>query len=520
MAAETPADSPVPYAPRRALALDALRGWAIFTMCLSGVIPWTGLPNWMYHSQEPRWTPEVSPPDFRADWAGVTWVDMVFPLFLFAMGAAMPLAMAGRLAKGVPVSKIMTGILGRGLALVFFAIYAQQIMPHLIDLSPDKFAWWSATVNLAEEQVRWLLAIVGFLILFPVYCRFPKEWPAGLQLGVRAAGMVAAFGFLVYINTPVTEADKVGSLFAKIVQRFDIILLILANVAVLGALIWLATRNSWAVRLAVLVPIYAAYQSWGVAGSWVNFILKVRVPWLYNYEFAKYLFVVVPGTVIGDLLLQWLKGGAATDVGKRQWSDARLVAIVAACLLFIVATLVGFQERAITASGAYERVYAFWVPMLGIPLLAAGFALFSNPGDSTEVLLAQIYKWAVAWLVVGFLFEPSQGGIKKDHPTMSYYFVMLGLSMLLLIAFTILIEVFRLVRTFWILIATGQNPMIAYSGIRSLATPLAQLIGLEGLLVGRIFTTLWLKALYGLLKTTALAAFTAACTRLRIVWRT
>ena len=45
---------------KRADALDALRGFAIITMILSGSIPFGGpaaLPGWMYHAQLP-------PPDF------------------------------------------------------------------------------------------------------------------------------------------------------------------------------------------------------------------------------------------------------------------------------------------------------------------------------------------------------------------------------------------------------------------------------------------------------------------------
>ena len=74
---------------KRAFALDALRGFAILTMALSGYIPWGVLPSWMYHAQVP-------PPahKFNPTIPGITWVDLVFPFFLFAMGAAIPRARA------------------------------------------------------------------------------------------------------------------------------------------------------------------------------------------------------------------------------------------------------------------------------------------------------------------------------------------------------------------------------------------------------------------------------------------
>ena len=66
---------------KRANSIDILRGLAVIMMTFSGMIPFDGaLPVWMYHAQEP-------PPahDFNPNLAGLTWVDLVFPFFLFAM---------------------------------------------------------------------------------------------------------------------------------------------------------------------------------------------------------------------------------------------------------------------------------------------------------------------------------------------------------------------------------------------------------------------------------------------------
>ena len=79
----------------RALALDALRGYAIITMVLSATIVTHVLPGWMSHAQTP-------PPDhvFNPLLPGITWVDLVFPFFLFAMGAAFPFSIKKRAEKG------------------------------------------------------------------------------------------------------------------------------------------------------------------------------------------------------------------------------------------------------------------------------------------------------------------------------------------------------------------------------------------------------------------------------------
>ncbi len=76
--------------------MDALRGYAILTMVLSGSVAWGVLPGWMYHAQ-------VGPRSnfvFDGSIYGITWVDLVFPFFLFAMGAAFPFSIGNKYRKG------------------------------------------------------------------------------------------------------------------------------------------------------------------------------------------------------------------------------------------------------------------------------------------------------------------------------------------------------------------------------------------------------------------------------------
>src|SRR5687768_7342097 len=79
----------------RALAVDALRGLAILGMVLVAVAPPAVLPAWMYHAQTP-------PPahEMNTALAGLTWPDLVFPFFIFALGVAIPLSLSRRLDAG------------------------------------------------------------------------------------------------------------------------------------------------------------------------------------------------------------------------------------------------------------------------------------------------------------------------------------------------------------------------------------------------------------------------------------
>ena len=77
--------APVAAGPTRVAALDALRGFAILAMVMAGIVPRGVLPAWMYHAQE---SPLPHYPNLHP--AGLTWPDLVFPIFLFTDGSGDP----------------------------------------------------------------------------------------------------------------------------------------------------------------------------------------------------------------------------------------------------------------------------------------------------------------------------------------------------------------------------------------------------------------------------------------------
>lgn len=114
----------------RALALDALRGYAIITMVLSATIVTHVLPGWMSHAQTP-------PPDhvFNPLLPGITWVDLVFPFFLFAMGAAFPFSIRKRAEKGDSKLKLVYEAVKRGIQLTFFCYFYPALLSVHVKLS-------------------------------------------------------------------------------------------------------------------------------------------------------------------------------------------------------------------------------------------------------------------------------------------------------------------------------------------------------------------------------------------------
>ncbi|MCQ2159219.1 MAG: DUF5009 domain-containing protein, partial [Bacteroidales bacterium] len=102
---------------KRIASIDVLRGLAIFLMVLSSTIWHSGLPAWMYHAQVP-------PPDFvfNPGIKGISWVDLVFPFFLFSMGASLPFSLRSRLEKSKSGLSVILGIFKRWILLAAFGV--------------------------------------------------------------------------------------------------------------------------------------------------------------------------------------------------------------------------------------------------------------------------------------------------------------------------------------------------------------------------------------------------------------
>ncbi len=468
-----------PIQVNRALGLDALRGFAILAMFLSGLLPFYNntLPSWMYHAQLP-------PPlhKFDPSLPGITWVDLVFPMFLFAMGAAFPLALSKRLESGTSKFKIVSQIIGRGLLLAGFAIYIQHIKPYALNPSPGLY--------------EWLIALLGFALLFPVLLRLPKNISPKLKIGIKAIGLIAIIFLLAFLKYPDGSKFSLG--------RSDIIILVLANTALFGSLVWLFTKNNILVRIGILAILLAFRLSHEEVG-WIKEIWDFTpFPWLYKFYYLQYLFIVIPGTIIGDIILKWMNKETSFSANNSQIKNLWLLTFLLFVLVLIVLTGLKARYTAITF-------------IISAIILFFNWKLLKELIDF-EILLKMFY-WGAYFLILGFIFEPFEGGIKKDHSTLSYYFVTTGLSIFLLMIFTILIDLLDKQKWMNILIHNGQNPMIAYAGISNLIPPILGITYL-GSLLNLMVITPWLGFVKGMIITLLLGYIVSLFTKEKIFLRT
>ena len=404
------------------------------------------------------------------------------------MGAAIPLALSRRLDQNPPIWKTLLGIFQRGFLLAFFAIYIQHLRPYTLNPEP--------TIS------TWIHSLIAFAVLFGIFYRFPQSWNKSVKLVIRIVGWISAILLLYFVTYP--ETNKLGTGFS--LYRSDIIILVLANVVISGSIIWWITRNNLIVRLGLLGILIAIRLS-HLEPGWIKFLWdNSPLPWLGNLYFQQYLFIIIPGTVAGDLILSWLKKSSVqkTETFEMQKFVLPLITMIS----FIIIALVGLKARWINETTIVLFllcVFSIW--------------LFNKPKTELENLFKQMMYWGVYWLILGLFFEAFEGGIKKDRATVSYYFVTSGLAICFLIASMIIINVFQKERWLKLLIDTGQNPMIAYAGITNLLPPLIGLTQLDKL-IRALTPTPWLGALGGFFKTVLLGYIISFFTKNKIFWRT
>ncbi|HYV28344.1 MAG TPA: DUF5009 domain-containing protein, partial [Candidatus Eisenbacteria bacterium] len=164
MSADRTATAPVN--PTRITSIDALRGLVMFTMIYVNDIAGAGkiVPDWMVHFSERH-----------QGGSGMTFVDLVFPAFLFIVGMSIPFALGRRIGQGEPLWKTLLHIAGRTVSLLFIGIL-------MVNESPDSGKMgWSAPL-----WVTWmyLSAILTFCSIAVAPESGKKLW-RGVNLGLR-----------------------------------------------------------------------------------------------------------------------------------------------------------------------------------------------------------------------------------------------------------------------------------------------------------------------------------------------
>ena len=427
---------------QRNQTLDALRGYAILTMVLSGSIAFGDtLPAYMYHAQVP-------PPlhKFVPTLAGITWVDLVFPFFLFSMGAAIPLALQKEVLAKTNFLQILFIAFRRFFLLAFFALFTHHMMPWVLSSEPN--------------TSHFLLSIAAFVLVFFQLYHNKNEKYKQIFLGLKFVSFVIALVLLIMLPFK----DGAGFSFTN----SEIIIIVLANMALFGTVIWWLTKNNVLLRIGILPFVMALFlASKEPLDGWVKTVFNfdniggLKISWLYKMYFLKYLFIIIPGTVAGEYFLKFAKN----DFIKVEENKA------------VVLKLVSFLAFALVVANTillFER-YLFLNLVISIAIIISIYFLMKKLMKENHQLLFHFFNAAAYLLLLGLFFEAYEGGIKKDSSTYSYYFVTSGLAFFMLIGFSgfALSKIGTSVNNY--LSLNGRNPMVAYIAGNLLLQPILHL---------------------------------------------
>ena len=227
---------------------------------------------------------------------------------------------------------------------------------------------------------------------------------------------------------------------------------------------------------------------------------------MYRFDYLMYLFIVIPGSFAGELLMEWMQRVNSAESHRPSVGIAHGVWIGG--LALIVVNLICLYNRWCVAC-----------LILSIAVWALMGLLLRKPEGSTMALWRKLWMLGGFMLLLGLCIEPFQEGIKKDPATFSYFFVTSGLGCMALMVFHVWCDHFRLYRSTAFLVMSGQNPMIAYVAGDLLVMPLLGMLGITTLL-GVFHTNVWMGVLQGVLLTSLSLLVTIFFTKKKWFWRT
>ncbi len=487
---------------KREISLDVLRGLAILGMVLSGTISRNpDLPAWLFHAQIP-------PPSFAFDpnLPGITWVDLVFPFFLFAMGMAFPFSLNKLCDAGVARKQIIGKIVLRSLKLFFFAVMLGHLSPFHY---PESLGW-----------IRHMMGLLAFFGFFMAFSRFPHL--ARYEKKLNAGGYIFLAGLLL-IRTQVFDLS-----FS--IHSNDIIILVLANMALFGAILWLFTRQNWYLRLGILVLYFALRLTHNIDDSWNKLLWDFRplalpagfFPGLYdsllsigidlkrtvfyNPDFLKYLMIVIPGTIAGDLVLA-ARGENSRIQNKNNRAEKAGLAIL--LVLNLALNLWGLMGRHLN-----------FVLLMNLISFVAIYGLFRMSGLHGLRKTRMVLLWSIFWMLLGLVFEAWEGGIKKDHATLAYFFFTAGLSGFMILFFQIAEPLFRAEKALGFIGLTGKNPLLGYIAASYCIMPVLYFAGLLPWMDQWHLHWSWAGVLRGLILTGLMVLLTVLSVHKKYFWKT
>ncbi len=186
---------PKDTSPRRYLALDAFRGFIMFTLASEG-FGFNALRHDPTFARVASWFDHV-------EWEGAVFWDLIQPAFMFMVGVAMPFALARRKEQGATDRQLILHVLSRFLKLILLSqvliiVSDQRIQFQLINvLSQIAFAYF-LTYCILRLGFRWqvLAAVLLLALHWGLFALFPgPDGPFSMTGNIGAVIDKALLGY-------------------------------------------------------------------------------------------------------------------------------------------------------------------------------------------------------------------------------------------------------------------------------------------------------------------------------------
>jgi hypothetical protein len=302
-------------------------------------------------------------------------------------------------------------------------------------------------------------------------------------------------GLFLMVVMAVLATDWLGLKLSR--WNSDIIIMILANVAFFGGLIWMFTKDNIRLRWLILLFIIALKALSSYTPQVLDWVPSMNcIGWFFSWGFLQYLVIAVAGSIVGDMLQKHSKAEAATEI-DRYHIAAGVIALAA-----MLVQLWGLFTRHIIADFIISAI-------LG--------AAFVGLTWRRRNIVSSLGYFGFAFMLVGILFDPIDGGITKDYCNLAYLLTTTGMTALTG-AFVLALELKWQIKGRG-LSGCGQNPMLAYGVTNFFTGPVLAMLGvgawLDAISVGSPFWGI----IRGLVYTLLMVAVTCFFTKKKLFWR-
>jgi len=356
-------------APRLA-SIDIFRGLTMVVMIfVNDLASVHGLPWWNYH--------------MKANIDAMTYVDMVFPFFLFVVGLSIPLAIRQRLKKKPSVPALWLHVLVRSVSLIVLGLIlanAESGDKALMGINTNAWA---------------ILALAGAALFLSVYKG--QEGHSKLHLWLRIFGLVLVAAMFAIFRR-MTADGRVAWIDGSYVEILGLIgfAYLSASILYIPTRRWLWAQLAWYLALVTVNVLCTA--------RWITFVGHVPL-YLWPFGNGAMPCITMAGVVTSVIFL-----------GVHRWQTLRqkillgiafgISTLVAGWLLtpFGISKIRATPTWSLYSTGAAVLLFTALYWMCDVKK-KTGWAFFARPAGSNTLLtylLPDFYYFILSWAGISY----------------------------------------------------------------------------------------------------------------------